>query len=78
MPKELRTILFFGALLLEENNFTGTIPPSFGNASSLKWFVLAHNNIHGRIPTEVGQLPNLQEFYLSFNRLTGSIISCNF
>ncbi|GMP36384.1 hypothetical protein CsSME_00008528 [Camellia sinensis var. sinensis] len=58
---------------LEVISLAGTIPPSFGNISSLEVFGLEHNHIYGNVPTELAQLPNLNIIDLIFNHLTGPI-----
>ncbi|THG17560.1 hypothetical protein TEA_004948 [Camellia sinensis var. sinensis] len=58
---------------LEVISLAGTIPPSFGNISSLEGFGLDVNHIYGNVPTKLAQLPNLKVIDLAFNYLTGPI-----
>ncbi|KAL7224644.1 hypothetical protein ACSBR1_026005 [Camellia fascicularis] len=60
-------------LFLGRNNLQRTIPPFFGNTTSLEWFGVEFNNIYGNIPIELSLLPNLNGLYCQANHLTGSI-----
>ncbi|CAL5376596.1 unnamed protein product [Camellia sinensis] len=73
IPKELSTLPSLSALALGQNELIGTIPPFFGNISSLEVFGLESNHIYGNVPTELAQLPNLNAIGLGFNYLTGPI-----
>ncbi|KAI8020537.1 putative LRR receptor-like serine/threonine-protein kinase [Camellia lanceoleosa] len=55
---------------LEVISLAGTIPPSFGNTSSLESLGLEMNHIYGNIPTALAQLPNLKLIDLMLNYLT--------
>uniref|UniRef100_A0A8R7QM34 Protein kinase domain-containing protein n=1 Tax=Triticum urartu TaxID=4572 RepID=A0A8R7QM34_TRIUA len=56
-------------LLLGANNFTGTIPSSISNISSLISLDLAHNKFSGYVPPTFGRLIGLQQLSLSYNKL---------
>ncbi|VVA38009.1 PREDICTED: probable LRR receptor [Prunus dulcis] len=61
-------------LIMESNNFGGTLPASISNLSTkLEMFWLYRNQIHGSIPTEIGNLVNLQSLGMGDNSFTGSI-----
>jgi hypothetical protein len=62
------------ALLLAQNNLSGTIPSSLGQLVSLQTLDLSYNlQISGTIPSSLGQLRNLKEVYLFLNQLSGTI-----
>lgn len=59
---------------MNNNNFTGTIPASLGNCSSLQHLDLGTNNLDGAIPSTLGNCGKLQTLILDTNpRLTGTI-----
>uniref|UniRef100_A0A0E0E3A2 Receptor kinase-like protein Xa21 n=1 Tax=Oryza meridionalis TaxID=40149 RepID=A0A0E0E3A2_9ORYZ len=61
-------------LMLDGNNFQGSLPNSVGNlSSSLKLLWLRENKISGPIPSEIGNLKSLTELYMDYNHLTGNI-----
>ncbi|KDP34811.1 hypothetical protein JCGZ_11173 [Jatropha curcas] len=59
--------------LLASNKFTGPIPISLLNASSLDNFVLSGNYFTGPVPKELGKLSNLVYIEFSFNQLEGDL-----
>ncbi|CAN1836892.1 Receptor kinase-like protein Xa21 [Linum perenne] len=63
------------ALSLNINNFSGEIPASIFNLSSLKDLWLGYNyQLRGNLPWNLGMsLPNLDNFDVAFNQFTGSI-----
>ncbi|KAK1270539.1 putative receptor-like protein kinase [Acorus gramineus] len=61
------------AMDLNNNNFTGSIPPSIGSFSSLSVLYIGRNCFQGSIPNEIGSLSRLQYFNLSYNSLDGKI-----
>ncbi|CAL5375311.1 unnamed protein product [Camellia sinensis] len=71
--QRLEVISLAVSLLCGQNELIGTIPPSFGNISSLEGFGLDVNHIYGNVPTKLAQLPNLKVIDLAFNYLTGPI-----
>ncbi|XP_048140728.1 probable LRR receptor-like serine/threonine-protein kinase At3g47570 [Rhodamnia argentea] len=67
-PTSLHTITVSG------NRFSGTIPPSLLNLSSLTRFGVLDNRIQGSLPAGLGlTLPNLQIFSIAKNQLEGPI-----
>jgi Leucine-rich repeat (LRR) protein len=61
---------------MEDNSFTGTLPPSIGNATTLIWLNLWRQNgrgFGGQIPKEIGKLKNLNKLNLAINNFTGEI-----
>jgi len=55
------------------NNFTGEIPSSFGNLTSLNELRLTGNSFSGVLPPSIGNLTALTILELSANNLTGEI-----
>ncbi|CAK8538514.1 unnamed protein product [Lathyrus sativus] len=60
-------------LLLSNNNFTGDIPLSLCNASSLEVLNLAHNNLTGTVPQCLGTFPFLSVLDMQMNNFNGSM-----
>ncbi|WJX46780.1 non-specific serine/threonine protein kinase [Trifolium repens] len=60
---------------LHTNDYSGIIPRSIGNCTSLQYFSLADNFFEGSIPMEIGHLNQLQVLQLSNNSLSGPIPS---
>ncbi len=63
------------ALVLAENNLSGTIPRELGQLADLEWLNLRWNELTGPIPKELGQPTNLTQLSLELNELTGPIPS---
>ena len=63
------------SLQVQENNFTGIIPPEIGLLEKLNYLFLCGNEFHGSIPSEMGNLKELLRLDLSRNRLSGPIPS---
>lgn len=61
------------ALMLYANQFSGTIPESYGALSMLTLLVLGSNNLHGTIPASLGNLSALQDLSIFESFLTGTI-----
>ncbi|GMI86535.1 HAESA-like 2 [Hibiscus trionum] len=59
-------------LQLSNNNFSGDIPPSFGQMRSLKFLSLAGNLLDGNIPSFLGNLTELIHFELESNPFKAS------
>ncbi|KAM1354931.1 hypothetical protein ACFXTH_029260 [Malus domestica] len=61
-------------LLINSNNFGGTLPVSISNLSTkLQKFWLYENPLHGSIPAGIGNLINLESLAMSSNRFSSSI-----
>ncbi|XP_050271511.1 MDIS1-interacting receptor like kinase 2-like [Quercus robur] len=60
-------------LLLDSNQFNGSIPPKIGNMKSLTVLYLRNNSIVGEIPSTIGCLTSLSTFSLDSNQINGSI-----
>lgn len=62
------------SLDLTTNNFTGTLPSSWGDEMpDLFWLGLSHNQLTGSIPSSWQGLVSLQELDLASNQLDGTI-----
>ncbi|KAK8538726.1 hypothetical protein V6N13_009104 [Hibiscus sabdariffa] len=62
-------------LELENNSFTGTIPPQIGSCPKLALLNLAQNKLNGALPVELLHLSQLQVLKLQHNMLGGEIPS---
>ncbi|XVF29979.1 hypothetical protein REPUB_Repub16aG0017900 [Reevesia pubescens] len=62
-------------LELENNSFTGMIPPEIGSCPKLALLSLFQNQLNGTVPMELGNLTNLQVLKLQHNKLGGAIPS---
>ncbi|KAF8377205.1 hypothetical protein HHK36_030578 [Tetracentron sinense] len=60
-------------LYLQNNLFTGTIPPSLSNCSQLLSLDLSFNYLTGTIPSSLGSLSKLQDLIMWLNQLQGGI-----
>ncbi|KAK7316991.1 hypothetical protein RJT34_00858 [Clitoria ternatea] len=60
-------------LFLQNNRFTGSIPPTLGNCSNLVALDLSVNYLTGTIPPSLGSLSNLRDLMLWLNQLHGEI-----
>lgn len=60
-------------LYLGHNNFSGFIPSSIGNLTSLSMLGASANSLEGPIPSSIGNLSKLSALGLKSNHLTGSI-----
>nr|XP_020187997.1 LRR receptor-like serine/threonine-protein kinase EFR [Aegilops tauschii subsp. strangulata] len=58
---------------LGKNSFTGIIPPSLGNLSSLRRLYLNENQLSGPIPESLGRLGKLEALALQVNHLSGNL-----
>ncbi|KAJ8558178.1 hypothetical protein K7X08_004944 [Anisodus acutangulus] len=61
------------SLQLQNNSFTGNIPPETSQLTNLTILYLYHNNFTGSIPYQIGNLQNLLELDFSDNHLSGTI-----
>ncbi|MYI77919.1 MAG: hypothetical protein F4077_09240, partial [Gammaproteobacteria bacterium] len=69
--KHLRKMKTLAELLLSSNNFSGRIPRSLGNITSLRRLDLSDNQFTGKIPNRLTRLKNLASFAAHTNKLTG-------
>nr|VDD59503.1 unnamed protein product [Brassica oleracea] len=60
-------------LNLSNNDFTGHIPSSWANLTSLESLDLSRNQLSGKIPQELATLSFLEYIDVSHNKLTGQI-----
>lgn len=61
-------------LTLYNNQLTGTIPASIGNAQHLTNFDITNNAIFGTIPASLGNITTLKYAVLKFNKLSGALL----
>ena len=61
------------SLRLNGYGLAGTLPPEFGNLTSLSRLQIDRNQLTGPIPPELGNLANLELLTLDHNQLTGAI-----
>ena len=74
IPHDSATDLSFIIFLsLSENNLSGSIPPSFCNASNLEVLDLSHNKFNGTIPQCLTEGETLRVLNLGDNLLNGNI-----
>lgn len=59
-------------LVLGENQYSGTLPPS-GSQSVLETLVVSENDLEGPIPPEWGELSDLKVLWVHSNSLSGEI-----
>ncbi|GER37943.1 verticillium wilt disease resistance protein [Striga asiatica] len=69
----VKILKVFTAIDFSCNNFSGEIPKTIGDLTSLYVLNLSHNSLTGNIPSSVGNLSQLGSLDLSVNRLTGEI-----
>ena len=60
-------------LNLNNNNFGGTLPSSFGGLALLRYLGLANNSLSGSIPSTYSSLTALTTLNLGINQLSGNI-----
>ncbi|KAJ9543592.1 hypothetical protein OSB04_023299 [Centaurea solstitialis] len=60
---------------VQNNRFTGEIPPEIGLLTNLTHLFLYNNSFTGPIPPEIGNLENLEFLDLSDNQISGGIPS---
>ena len=58
---------------LERNEFTGNLPESLFEISTLRILYLRFNRFVGRIPSTYASAPQLRDLFISNNMLTGDI-----
>ncbi|CAO1944640.1 unnamed protein product [Urochloa humidicola] len=59
--------------IFDNNKFTGPIPASIGQVTSLQIIRLDHNQFSGPVPDSIGNLSNLMELSLANNLLNGTL-----
>ncbi|XP_047982132.1 receptor-like protein 19 isoform X2 [Salvia hispanica] len=69
----VKILTVFTAIDVSCNNFSGDIPHTVGDLSSLYVLNLSHNSFSGAIPSSIGNLSQLGSLDLSDNQLTGKI-----
>ncbi|XP_068340122.1 putative receptor-like protein kinase At3g47110 isoform X1 [Pyrus communis] len=63
-------------LMIDNNNFGGTLPMSISNLSTkLEMFWVQDNQIYASIPSGIGNLVSLESLLLAYNSFTGNIPS---
>ncbi|MCE7766706.1 hypothetical protein GQL56_29185, partial [Pseudomonas putida] len=62
-------------LLILENHFTGEIPESYANCTTLERFRVSKNLLSGVIPAGIWGLPKLQIIDVAMNNFEGFITS---
>ncbi|KAA3490270.1 reverse transcriptase [Gossypium australe] len=73
IPGYLGNITTLKYLSLENNQFSGTIPPEFGRLVNLENLTLNANYLTGKFPSSLANLSNLKELRISSNNFTGKI-----
>ena len=82
--EELSTLPAIEQIGLDDNAFTGTLPPSIGKAITLNYLTIGESDpvcargqrgggFGGQIPKELGKLVNLSTLWLGCNNLSGQI-----
>ncbi|RVW13597.1 putative leucine-rich repeat receptor-like protein kinase [Vitis vinifera] len=72
-PLELCRLVNLSAIELDQNKFSGLIPPEIANCRRLQRLHLANNYFTSELPKEIGNLSELVTFNISSNFLTGQI-----
>uniref|UniRef100_A0ACD5XRF8 Uncharacterized protein n=1 Tax=Avena sativa TaxID=4498 RepID=A0ACD5XRF8_AVESA len=60
-------------LLIDNNNFSGRIPPTLGLLNGLEVLRFDNNYLSGPVPTNINNLTKLAELHLENNELTGPL-----
>ncbi|XP_062204799.1 leucine-rich repeat receptor protein kinase HPCA1-like [Phragmites australis] len=60
-------------LLLDNNNFSGSIPPTLGLLNPLEVLRFDNNKLTGPVPSNINNLTKLAELHLENNQLTGPL-----
>ena len=58
---------------IQNNKFSGTLPPTLYSNSNLEELRIDHNDFEGTLSGSIGDLESLRDLRLSSNRLSGSI-----
>ncbi|KAF4354441.1 hypothetical protein F8388_018401, partial [Cannabis sativa] len=59
-------------VLFDGNQFTGPIPSTIGQVTTLEVLRLDRNDLSGEVPSNISNLININELHLAFNKLNGS------
>lgn len=63
---------------LDQNDFVGEVPPSYGDMTNLQFLLLNRNNIQGQLPESFSKMTNLRMILLEKNAMTGDLrVLCN-
>ncbi|PHT77527.1 putative LRR receptor-like serine/threonine-protein kinase [Capsicum annuum] len=73
IPDELWSLTFLDDLNLAQNYLTGTLSPSIGNLTRMKWLSFGTNNFSGPLPSELGDLTKLTQIYINSAGVGGPI-----
>ncbi|KAK2373565.1 putative LRR receptor serine/threonine-protein kinase [Trifolium repens] len=73
IPIELGNLVSLSLLSMEDNNFEGTIPTTFGKFQKIQVLRLLGNNLSGVIPSSIGNLSQLFGLGLDGNMFEGNI-----
>ena len=71
LPSQMGTSLT--QLRLPNNQFTGRLPDSMADLTSMEWFHLYGNQFSGTVPTEIGEWTKLQELSVGDNEMNGTL-----
>ena len=71
LPSQMGTSLT--QLRLPDNQFTGRLPDSMADLTSMEWFHLYGNQFSGTVPTEIGEWTKLQELSVGDNEMNGTL-----
>ncbi|PPD74817.1 hypothetical protein GOBAR_DD28248 [Gossypium barbadense] len=73
IPSYLGNITSLKYLSLENNLFSGTIPPEFGKLVNLENLTLSANYLVGKFPSFLANLSNIKELRISSNNFSGKM-----
>lgn len=70
-----RQMTLLKRFLVNNNQFSGSLPSEIGDATALSWIDIGSNAISSTIPAELGRLSDLRYFKASRNNFSGTIPS---
>lgn len=73
LPDEIYQLTYLEELLLNYNNFTGSLSTRIGQLKHLQLLYMYQNELSGEIPSDIGQLDKLKELALGDNHFTGTL-----
>lgn len=73
LPDEIYQLTSLEELLLNYNNFTGSLSTRIGQLQNLQLLYMYQNGLSGEIPSHIGQLERLKELALGDNHFTGTL-----